>query len=123
MRILIVDDNRDLADSLGMFLRQLGGDCRIAYTGEEAVELARDFSPRLCLIDINMPVVSGFELVDQLRRLSFPARPALIAVTGLEMDIKHEEMVEAGFDDYFRKPVEPEKLARLVLSTLAARVH
>src|SRR5205823_3547768 len=81
-RVLVVDDNRDSADSLRMLLRHLGHEVRVAYDGEEAVQLAAAFRPLVLLLDIGLPGMNGYEVARHARRQPWGKDVLLIAVTG-----------------------------------------
>ncbi len=112
-RILIVDDNADSADLLALVLGREGHDTRVAYDPHEAIPLAREFRPQIAFLDIGLPGMDGFQLLQILR--SMPDLPAcrFIAVTGYEADI--ERASDAGrFDDHLIKPIDLNAVARLV---------
>jgi PAS domain S-box-containing protein len=105
-RILIVDDNRDAADSLGMVLQFLGVDVRVASDGPQALEVLQSYDPAVVLLDIGMPGMDGYEVARAIRA-RFPAcRAAIVAVTGWGQDDDRRRAREAGFDHYLIKPVE-----------------
>jgi signal transduction histidine kinase/ActR/RegA family two-component response regulator len=116
-RILVADDNRDAADSLAFMLRLGGHDVRIAYDGEEALELAESFRPALALIDIGMPRMNGYEAARRLRAKPYGGELMLIALTGWGQPDDRSRSLAAGFDQHVVKPVDPSTLDRL----LAAR--
>jgi CheY-like chemotaxis protein len=111
---LIVDDNRDSADSLGSMLRIMGNDTRIAYDGEAAVEAATAFRPDLILLDIGLPKLNGYEVCRRIRDQPWGKGMVLIALTGWgqEDDIRRSQ--QAGFDHHMVKPVEPNALTKLL---------
>src|SRR5687768_9385127 len=84
-RILVVDDNRDAADSLEVLLRAYGHEVTVAYDGLEAVEAARTFRPDIALLDIGLPKLNGFDVARRIRA-SQGERVLLIAVTGWGQD-------------------------------------
>ena len=86
LRMLIVDDNRDAADSLAMLLRTTGNEIRTAYDGVEALQVAGEFRPEVVLLDIGLPKVDGHEVARRLRREPWGQRVCLIAVTGWSDD-------------------------------------
>jgi PAS domain S-box-containing protein len=113
LRVLVVDDNRDAAESLALLVRMMGHDARHVYDAASAVALAKDFRPDIALLDLAMPRVNGLELQRQLRSLD-PARPMVIAaVTGLGQQQSRRQALEAGFDEFIVKPVPVETLAGL----------
>ena len=112
LRVLVVDDNEDAADSSSTLLQLWGHDVRVAYSGEAALESVTTFEPDVFLLDIALPRMSGFEMA---RRFRGRFRDALlIAVTGYA-DAAHRVLgEEAGFDLYLVKPVEPSVLETLL---------
>jgi signal transduction histidine kinase len=111
-RVLVVDDNQDAADTIGEVLTELGYDIRIAYDGPRALEVAREFKPDVCLLDIGLPVMDGYELARMIRQLEgMPAGLRLIAATGYGQDADRRRSEEAGFSAHIVKPLNVEVLA------------
>lgn len=110
MRILIADDNVDGADSLAQVLEQADYSTRVAYDGVSALALAETFRPQIALLDIGLPSMSGLELARRIRAQSWGASVRLIAVTGWAQENDRRKSVEAGFDEHFTKPVDPDQL-------------
>jgi PAS domain S-box-containing protein len=113
-RVLLVDDNRDLAESLAALLRSDGHEVSIAPDGPAALRMVQAQEPDLALIDIGLPGMSGYEVAQRLRAMGCVAR--LVAVTGFGGAEERERSQEAGFDAYFVKPIDPDALDRLVAS-------
>jgi len=113
-RILIADDNADSAESMGMLLRLMGNDVRIASDGLEAVEQAAIFQPDIVLLDIGMPRLDGYEAARRIRDQSWSSHTLIVAVTGWGPSDASEEATAAGFDRHFTKPLDPAVLRRLV---------
>jgi signal transduction histidine kinase len=113
-RILIADDNADSAESMGMLLRLMGNDVRIASDGLEAVEQAAVFQPDIVLMDIGMPRLDGYEAARRIRNQGWSRDTLLVAVTGWGPSDASEEATAAGFDRHFTKPLDPAELRRLV---------
>ena len=113
-RILIADDNADSAESMGMLLRLMGNDVRIASDGLEAVEQAAAFQPDIVLMDIGMPRLDGYEAARRIRNEEWGRDALLVAVTGWGPTDDAEEAAAAGFDHHFTKPLDPAELRRLV---------
>jgi PAS domain S-box-containing protein len=113
-RVLIADDNRDAADSLGMLLGLAGHEVRIAHSGQTALSLAQVFRPDTALLDIGMPDLSGYEVARQLRREPWGAGIRLIALTGWGQTDDRRRAHEAGFDHHLTKPIDPDALAALI---------
>src|SRR5262249_36412801 len=80
-RILVVDDNRDAANSLGALLEMLGADVRVVHDGEAALDAFDAFRPRVTLLDIGMPGMDGYEVARRIRARPDAQRTALIALT------------------------------------------
>ena len=112
LRILIVDDNKDGADSLGMMLRLMGNDTRTAYDGEEAVSAAGEFRPDVALLDIGLPKLNGYEACRRIREQPWGKQMVLIAVTGWGQDEDRHRSHKAGFDNHMVKPVDPQALMK-----------
>src|SRR5262249_23234997 len=96
LRILIVDDNRDAADSLAMMLRLLGNDTRMAYDGLETVAVADAFRPQVVLLDIGLPRMNGYEAARTIRQQEWSKGMVLIAVTGWGQEEDRRRAREAG---------------------------
>jgi CheY-like chemotaxis protein len=106
LRILVVDDNRDSADSLGMLLRIKGNDVRTAYDGLEAVEAAAAFLPEMILLDIGLPKLNGYEVARRIRQQPRGREMMIVALTGWGQDDDRRLSLEAGFDFHVVKPVD-----------------
>ena len=113
-RILVADDNRDAADSLAFMLRVAGHEVRVAYDGQQALDLAETFRPSLALVDIGMPRVDGYETVRRLREKPWGKDMLLIALTGWGQADDRNRSAAAGFDHHVVKPVDPSMLERLL---------
>jgi CheY-like chemotaxis protein len=114
LRILVVDDNEDAANSLGLLLRAMGHDLRVAHGGEDGLRLAGEFLPEVALLDIGMPGMDGYALARRLREN--PAHDGLLiaAVTGWGQARDRTRADEAGFDMHFRKPISAADLATVL---------
>jgi CheY-like chemotaxis protein len=109
-----VDDNVDSADSLAMLLTMTGHEARTAHSGAEALETARDYLPRVVLLDIGLPQMDGYEVARQLRRRPELAGVVLLAMTGYGQEEDRRRSREAGFDHHLVKPVDPNELQDLL---------
>jgi PAS domain S-box-containing protein len=114
LRILIVDDNRDGADSLVMLLRLMGNDTRTAYDGQEGVDVAEEFRPDVMLLDIGLPKLNGYEACRRIREQEGGKDIFLIAVTGWGQEDDRRRSADAGFDRHLVKPVDPQELMKLL---------
>jgi CheY-like chemotaxis protein/two-component sensor histidine kinase len=113
-RVLVADDNSDLAESVAMLLRFEGHEVRIALDGPSALELAEEFKPDAALLDIGLPGLNGYELARKLRSRSSGQKLLLIAVTGYGRFKDRERSKNAGFDCHLVKPVDPHALSVLL---------
>jgi PAS domain S-box-containing protein len=120
-RILVVDDNRDGANSLGLLLEKSGHMVRIAYDGLRAVEFAKEFQPEVVLLDLGLPKLNGYEAAEHIRQLPGGKDITLIALTGLSQEMARMRSREAGFDLHLVKPVDPVALFR-TMASLRAKV-
>jgi signal transduction histidine kinase len=116
IRILVVDDNQDSADSLGMLMKLLGNEVRIVNDGLAAVAMANEFEPQVVLLDIGLPTLNGYEAARKIRKQPWGSQATLIAVTGWGETIDRERSKKAGFDHHLVKPVEPDVLTTLLAS-------
>lgn len=108
MKILVAEDNIGLQESVEMLMAHWGYEFDIAPNGQEAVELAKtnDGEYDLCLMDINMPILNGYEATKIIRRLM--KYLPILALTGYS--VSRNEYLEAGMDDYLQKPYTPKEL-------------
>ncbi len=118
LRILIVDDNVDAAESLGMVLQAEGQAVWLAHDGESALTVALEHPPEVVLLDIGLPLLDGYEVAKRLRRQVGLADVVIIAITGYGHDRDREMSKSAGFDHHLLKPVD----ISLVQNILAAVV-
>ena len=112
--ILVVDDSRDGADSLGMVLRMMGAEPRVVYDGPSALAAIREHPPATVLLDIGMPGMDGYEVAAAIRRDPACSHLRMIALTGWGSEEERRRSREAGFDDHWVKPVDPAKLRELL---------
>jgi CheY-like chemotaxis protein len=120
LRVLVVDDDRDTADSFATLLEMWGYAPLVAYRSEDALQLSRDQPPDAILLDIGLPGIDGFEVARRVRRQPGMAGAFLVALTGYGQPGDHRLSRDAGFDLHLVKPVEPEEL-REVLAVARAR--
>ena len=122
LSILVVDDNRDAADSLAEVLQAYGHHVKAAYGGEQALELAAKGGVQVALVDIGMPTVDGFQVAQRISRSPEGRDTLLVAVTGWGEKADRAKSKEAGFAYHLTKPVDFDALASL-LSTAARRAQ
>jgi CheY-like chemotaxis protein/two-component sensor histidine kinase len=113
-RVLVVEDNKDSAVTLGMLLRLKGHDIRIAHDGLEAMEIAATFRPDLVLLDIGLPKLNGYEVARRIREQPWGGDTILVALTGWGQDEDRRRSQEAGFNFHIVKPVELAALEKLL---------
>ncbi|MDL2358023.1 MAG: ATP-binding protein, partial [Pseudomonadota bacterium] len=118
--LLIVDDNRDAAEMLGMYLGAAGHEIHLAFAGDDALARASDIRPDACLLDVGLPDMSGYELARRLQALPATRDAAIIAITGYGSKSDRELSVHAGIRHHLTKPVDTAQLNRL-LADIAAR--
>lgn len=114
-RVLIVDDVPDAANSLGLIVHALGHEVAVANDAVTAIGLARQQPPDVVLMDINLPDMDGAELARRLRQLPDCRDALMIAVSGDSDEFTRQRVRQAGIDDYFVKPADPELLSRRIL--------
>jgi CheY-like chemotaxis protein len=119
-RILVVDDNRDSANSMAMILQLQGDEVRTAHDGIEAVELAEEFRPQVILMDVGMPRLNGYEATRRIRELPWGQGVAVIALTGWGQEIDRAKSKEAGCDAHLVKPVDLPELEKLLSQLLGS---
>ena len=113
-RILVVDDNRDAAETLGALLRALGATVALAHSGRSALDLLDAFDPDAVLLDIGMPGMDGYEVARRLRAMPARAHTLLIALTGWGQDQDVSQSRAAGFDHHMVKPPDLGRLRQLL---------
>ncbi|HZN55776.1 MAG TPA: ATP-binding protein [Candidatus Polarisedimenticolaceae bacterium] len=117
-RVLVVDDNRDSADSIALLLSLLGADARVAYDGVEALEVIGTHRPHAVLLDIGLPGMDGYEVARCIRERADLRDVTLIALTGWGQPDDRLRSREAGFDRHLVKPIDTPTL-EAILSSLA----
>jgi CheY-like chemotaxis protein len=113
-RVLVVDDNRDAAESLAMFLQLSGHTVHTAFDGEEALDAAESFRPEVVLLDLGMPKLNGYEVCRRIRAQEWGRNLLIVAQTGWGQDDDKLRTREAGFDGHLVKPVDPASVIKLV---------
>jgi CheY-like chemotaxis protein len=111
LRILVVDDNRDGAESMAVLLRIYGYQAEPVFNGREALRKAQAKQPDVVLLDICMPGMNGYDLARELRK-QFQSKLTLIAISAHDSDQFRQWSTEAGLDCHFEKPVDAEGLLR-----------
>jgi CheY-like chemotaxis protein len=113
-KVLVVDDVHDLAESLTLLMTLTGHPACTAYNGLEAVAAARRERPDIVILDLNMPVMDGFQAARQIRDLYPTPPPVLIAVSALSINSVQQRLDDCGFDHFLGKPTDIDALLALV---------
>jgi len=117
-RVLVVDDSRDTVDLLATGIGMLGYETAIATDAHEALRIAREFKPKVALLDIGLPGgVDGYELAARLRAVVGDSL-VLIAITGYVRESDRARAIEAGFDVHVAKPFDLDDLRNLLAELL-----
>lgn len=114
LHILVVDDNRDSAETLSMLLELMGNRVTVAYDGEQAVTTANEIKPDVVLLDIGLPKMNGYEVARQIRQEPWGNNPILVAITGWGQTEDIDLSRESGFDHHLVKPVDHDHLLKLI---------
>ena len=115
LRVLIVEDNTDLAYMMSVMVQSCGHEVQIAYDGPTALRMAEAFHADVLFVDIALPKLDGFCVASELRRRNPANEALLIAVTGYADEAHHALGMQAGFDHYVVKPVAFRTLSELLL--------
>jgi len=118
-RILVVEDNRDSADSLAMLLNLSGHATEVAYDGLAALDAAERFRPDVILLDIGLPKLNGLETCRQIRERPWGKDVLMVALTGWGQEKDQRQSKEAGFDVHVVKPLHPQHILKLLAPTPA----
>jgi L-asparaginase / beta-aspartyl-peptidase len=113
-RLMVIDDNKDAAESMSMLFELWGHEVLCAYDGRAALEAAAKYHPDAVFLDIGLPGMDGYEIAERLRELPESARTVLVAITGYGQDEDRRRSREVGIDHHLVKPVAPETLHKLL---------
>jgi CheY-like chemotaxis protein len=111
---MVIDDNRDAAESMSMLFELWGHEVVCAYDGRAALAAAAKYRPDAVFLDIGLPGMDGYEIAERLREQPESAHTVLVAITGYGQDEDRRRSREAGIDHHLVKPVAPETLQRLL---------
>jgi PAS domain S-box-containing protein len=117
LRVLVVEDSQDAADSLKLLLEAFGYEVRVAYTGPAGVDAAKEWRPDVVLCDIGLPGLDGYAVARELRRDPSTSHARMIAVTGYGGDQDRERSHQAGFDAHLTKPADPAAIQELLAAS------
>lgn len=121
VRVLVVDDNQDAVESLRLLLELSDCTVAVAYSGNEAIEVARQFLPEVVVCDIGLPGMNGCQVAAAVRTEAALAKSRLIALSGYGQEEDRERSREAGFDAHLTKPVDFAELRRVLQPALGSR--
>jgi CheY-like chemotaxis protein len=113
-RVVIVEDNQATAESMRLLLDLAGYDVRVAYNGPDGVRAVEEWAPDVVLCDIGLPGLDGYGVAVALRGRAGTAKARLIAITAYGSDEARRRSREAGFEQHFVKPVDPDVLLDLL---------
>jgi signal transduction histidine kinase/CheY-like chemotaxis protein len=116
LRVLIVEDNRDAAESLRMLLEAYEYQVEVAYTGPDGVHVAREVKPGVVICDLGLPGLDGFGVAKELRADPRTADARLIALTGYGQADDRDRARDAGFDDHLIKPADPDAIRKILVA-------
>jgi CheY-like chemotaxis protein len=116
-RVLVVDDNHAIADTVAILVRHLGHLCTCAYDGRTALKLVDDFRPDVIFLDLKMPHMDGFAVARALRQAGCQAK--IVAITGFGESVFTEVPRAAGFDGVLQKPATAEQIAAIVTANVS----
>jgi len=121
LRVLVVDDNHDVAESTAVLLRLEGCEVHLAHDGEEALRLVRRLHPTAVLLDIGLPRMNGFEVAERIRAEPEHRGILIVGVSGYGHEEYRQRSKQAGFDHHIVKPIEPSVLTGLLASLRISR--
>ena len=113
-RVLVVDDNRDAAESMALLLRMEGHDVQVAYDGQAAIDAVETMHPDAVLLDIGLPGLDGYEVAERVRAMPGGAGILLVSISGYGQDLRRDAATGTPFDHQFVKPIDPAAIAELL---------
>ena len=113
-RILVVDDLKDITETMGLLFETLGHETTVAEDGRQAVDKTRAFEPEIVFMDLDMPVLDGYEAAREIRAAALARQPFLVALTAWHGAAVEVATRAVGFDFYLRKPADTNALLALV---------
>lgn len=122
-RIVVIDDNQDLADLFGSLCDALGYQVYVAYSGVDGLNFVKDIAPQVVFCDINMPGMDGLELARTVRKDYNNPRPLLVAVTAWSCADTTRQVFTAGFDVHLTKPADFQAVAHMLAAYFASGTH
>jgi PAS domain S-box-containing protein len=120
LRVLIVDDNHDAAETMAMLIDITGNEAQTLHEGSSAAAAVRNYKPHLVLLDIGLPGMNGYEVARQIKSCEDLRHITLVAVTGYGHEQDRKRAAEAGFDEFVVKPISFERLSELMAKLVEA---
>jgi CheY-like chemotaxis protein len=120
LRVLVVDDNQDAADTMALLLQPLGYEVHVAYEGLGALRAVKSFDPDAVILDIGLPDLDGYAVARRIRQMSARRPVEVIALSGWCRDEDRLRCTRSGIDSHFAKPADPALIVQ-VLARVAAR--
>jgi signal transduction histidine kinase len=115
-KILVVDDNRDGAEAMALYLEDLGHEVAVAADGVTGLAMAERLRPQLVLLDIGMPGMDGYEVARRLRAEPWSRNVVMLAISGYDSEEDRQRSLAAGCDEHLVKPVEPQSIVKFLAS-------
>jgi signal transduction histidine kinase/ActR/RegA family two-component response regulator len=115
-RVLVVDDNHDVADTLFLLVKSLRADARVAYDGEQALSIAMEYLPSIAFVDIGMPGMDGYQLAARFRATPALGGMKIVALTGWGQKDDKQRIFQAGFDEHLVKPADVDLIEKVLAS-------
>lgn len=121
VRVLIVDDNRELIDLMGKIMQMQGYEVHLRYNGQEGIEAAEVLAPDVVLLDVGMPFMDGYAVCRHIRQQAWGKHLPIIALTGFGQEADKQRSWAAGFDEHLLKPIDYTTLSEVLARTIAAK--
>jgi CheY-like chemotaxis protein len=112
----VVDDNRDGAEAMALYLEDLGHEVAVAADGASGLAMAERLRPQLVLLDIGMPGMDGYEVARRLRAEPWSRNVVMLAISGYDSEEDRQRSLAAGCDEHLVKPVEPQSIVKFLAS-------
>jgi two-component system phosphate regulon response regulator PhoB len=122
LRLLVIEDDADLREMLEHYVRSWGHEARLVASGNEGLEIWRDFEPHLILLDITLPDLSGFDVCRRIRKETAKRQPIIVILSGRSDEADRVAGFEAGADDYLVKPFSARELRLRMRARLSPRL-
>jgi CheY-like chemotaxis protein len=116
LKVLVIDDNQDVADTCSMLIELSGHQVKAAYTGGDGIAIAEMFRPQVILTDIGLPDIDGYEFARKIRGTPWGKTAVLVAITGWGAEESQQQAAVAGFNHHLTKPIDPRTIESLLAS-------